>query len=115
MPCRSGNASASGGRGLHEAKLGLLRIWLKRAEEDWYVASEIASFTSRKQLLESWFRPSRREPADWRRWVLESRTGTVALAPSLPDRSVVVQPDMPMRVPPGQRALFFVTVPLWIR
>jgi hypothetical protein len=100
--------------GCYEAKLGLLRIWLKRAERDWFVASELAPFVDRKHLLEAWVRPSRLEPAGWRRWVLESGASSVALVPRMPDRSVVVQPDMPMRVPPNQRALFFVTIPLWI-
>lgn len=100
--------------GCYEVKLGLLRVWLKRAERDWYIASSLLPFTTRKQLLETWFRPSRRQPPGWSRWVLESPTNTVTLSPCLPDRSVVVQPDMPMRVPPGQRCLFFVTVPLWI-
>ena len=100
--------------GCYEAKLGLLRIWLKHTYQDWYVASELAPFMNRRQLLLAYFRSVKKEPAGWRRWVFEAGTGTVALAPHMPDRSVVVQPDMPLRIPPSQRALFFVTIPLWI-
>jgi hypothetical protein len=100
--------------GCYEVKLGLLTVWIKHTYQDWYVASEIAPFRSRKELLLTYMRSVKAEPPSWRRWVFGEGTGTVALAPRTPDRSVVVEPDLPLRIPPGQKALFFVTIPLWV-
>ena len=100
--------------GCYEAKLGLLRIWLKHTYQDWYVAWELARFTSRKDLLGTYVRPVKSQPESWRRWVFEAGTRVVTLSPRMPDRAVVVQPDMPLKIPPAQRALFYVTIPLWI-
>lgn len=100
--------------GCYEAKLGLLRIWLKHTLQDWYVASELGGFRSRKELLGTHFRSVKGDPASWRRWVFEAGTDTAVLSPRTPDRGVVVQPDVPLVIPPAQRALFFVTIPMWI-
>jgi hypothetical protein len=100
--------------GCYEAKLGLLRIWLKHTYQDWFVAGEQGPFVSRKELLNTYVRSVKHEPASWRRWIFEAGTDTVTLSPRTPDRGVVVQPDMPLVIPPAQRALFFVTIPMWI-
>jgi hypothetical protein len=103
----------------YETKLGLAKIWLRHTYYDWYVAYQLMPFTTRADLLRTYQRPVRREPPGlaptaWRRWVFERGTRSVRLLPLAPDRSVVVQPDLPTRIPPGQRALIFVTLPLWI-
>ncbi|CAN5760249.1 hypothetical protein BH23GEM11_BH23GEM11_06220 [soil metagenome] len=65
------------------------------------------------------------EPEAWSRWALPSPPGkaitggvphsTLSLRPSLPDRAVIVQPDVPFSLVPRAEARIFVRIPLTIR
>jgi len=50
----------------------------------------------------------------WSRWPLGTTPKSVTFHPTLPDRSVVVKPDFPLRLTPTQIAQVFVRIPLWI-
>jgi len=50
----------------------------------------------------------------WSRWPLIDTPREVEFTPALPDRSVVVKPDFPLRLTPAQTARVFVRIPLWI-
>jgi hypothetical protein len=52
---------------------------------------------------------------DWKRWVVGNACDQVLILPTLPDRPVVVRPDVPVKIPAAQEALFFFTIPAWAR
>jgi hypothetical protein len=52
---------------------------------------------------------------DWRRWVVGAEVDRVRVLPLMPDRGVVVLPELPVTLPPKAEAEFFVRVPLWLR
>lgn len=52
---------------------------------------------------------------DWVRWPVGEGVGRLVLSPALPPRTVVVEPELSFRLPPGGRARIFVRVPLWAR
>lgn len=52
---------------------------------------------------------------EWERWPVAGGSRTVWLSPAFPDRTVVAQPEVPMRLISGTSARVFVRVPLWVR
>jgi len=54
------------------------------------------------------------EPA-WERWIAGEEAALARLVPVLPDRSVIVKPLDPTRIPAGRRTELVVGLPLWIR
>jgi len=99
-----------------EAQIGPLKLWLRRKGDELHIASErqtdlenLMKVTAPK-LLDG----QESDGLDWGRWVYD-KCNEVVLTPLTPDRPVVVRPEVPVRIPPGQQALFFVRIPLWIR
>jgi len=99
-----------------EAQVGPLQLWLRRSGD------EIRIATKHRRDIESLVKAvplhpaAERKPAglDWSRWVCGS-CDQLLLTPVTPDRPVVVRPEVPLKIPPGREALFFVGVPLWVR
>ncbi len=56
------------------------------------------------------------EEVEWARWAVPpGGEGSVFLRPALPDRSVVLQPEVPFSLLPRAEARIFVRIPLWVR
>lgn len=55
------------------------------------------------------------EGLDWGRWIVGAETNIIQVHPIMPDRPVVVHPELPVKIPTGHEALFFVSVPVWVR
>lgn len=100
---------------LYRCDFSTLTVWLKRSGEDWYLASR----KSDKETPPSPLREikGRRIPKDlnFSRWVVGSDLSTVQFIPAMPDRSIVVRPAAALKVPAGRDALFFTSIPVWIR
>jgi len=52
---------------------------------------------------------------DWSRWIIGDKLDTIQLLPIMPDRPVVVKSEMPIKIPAGHQARFFVSIPIWLR
>ena len=55
------------------------------------------------------------EQAEIKRWVAAENEYEIHLEAVLPDRPLVARPEVPLMMLPGQNAMFFIGVPLWIR
>jgi len=100
---------------LYQVDFSTLTVWLKRSGEDWYLASRKSdNETAPSPLREI---KGRRIPKDlsFSRWVVGGDLSTVRFIPAMPDRSVVVRPAVPLKVPAGRDALFFTSIPVWVR
>ena len=51
----------------------------------------------------------------WTRWVSGVRQDALDILPALPDRPVVVEPEVPFHIAPEGRANVFVLLPVWVR
>lgn len=67
---------------------------------------------------EVWWRAAQHgdlEEQPWTRWVSGIRQVEVDILPCLPDRPVVVEPEVPFHIAPRGRADVFVLIPVWAR
>jgi len=100
---------------LYQGDFSTLTVWLKRSGEDWYLAYRKADRETAPSALREI--KGGRIPKDlsFSRWVVGSEPSTVRCIPAMPDRSVVVRPAVPLKVPADRDALFFTSIPVWVR
>lgn len=93
--------------------LGSLRVWMHRGEQEWYIAHEIESENTERcsvAISDESLAPDR----DWTRWILDDCIERIQLSPQLPDRPLIVRPEMPMCLMPKQSVQFFIGIPIWL-
>jgi hypothetical protein len=93
--------------------LGSLRVWVHRGQKEWYIAHETEADNDERCSANISDEPFRHE-RDWTRWILDDRIEQIQLIPQLPDRPLVVRPEMPMCLMPRQSVQFFIGIPLWL-
>lgn len=59
--------------------------------------------------------PEHPDPGSWSRWATPNGERDVLLRPALPDRAVVLEPELPFVLLPRTEARIYVRVPLWLR
>jgi len=100
----------------YKSQLGPLKLWLKKTSDELHMATDRGSegcvspchgFTQTSD-------PSP-ESLDWGRWVIDRDDSYVQLVPTMPDRGVVVRTESPVKIPPSREAVFFVSIPTWIK
>lgn len=93
--------------------LGSLRLWIHRGQKDWRIAHQIEPGADERcsvSILDTPLDPQ----YDWTRWVLDEKIEQIQLKPQLPDRPIIVRPEMPMCLMPKQSVQFFISVPVWV-
>jgi hypothetical protein len=95
-------------------RVGETTLWLYFREDELHVAAEREGPETAAPLpLESV--AGSEGDLEWRRWVVGADVDRVRVLPLMPDRGVVVLPELPVTLPPKAKAEFFVRVPLWLR
>lgn len=100
----------------YRTQIGPLRLRLRKAGDEIHIAVERLTDRGNSSVI------SAPEPVDdsgiddqdWSRWVCDPDVDTLQLMPKTPDRPVVVRPALPVNLPPNQKAVFFVTMPIWV-
>ena len=93
--------------------LGSLHLWVHRGREEWYIAHENEPENEDRFSVgtsDALFDTNR----DWTRWTLGGNIENIQLKPRLPDRPLIVRPEMPMCLMPKQSVQFFVGIPIWM-
>ena len=98
-------------------QIGPLILWFLRQFDEIHIAikrlgdelveDDVVSFASTDE--------NQQEGLDWKRWVVGEKSNTISILPIMPDRPVVVRPDVPVRIPTGLEAIFFVGIPVWVK
>ncbi|MDX1577324.1 MAG: hypothetical protein R3266_02525, partial [Gemmatimonadota bacterium] len=83
--------------------LGPLALTLRAREDELWVAAEREADGSREPRPEN----------GWERWA-GSGASRVRLLPTLPDRPLVVAPEVPFHLAPGSRVRIYVRIPVWV-
>jgi len=103
----------------YHARVGPLNLWLKRSDDDWYVAHEREPDGEKPGVAPSALHlaqtKDRVQRLTWNRWVAGAEPERTRLVPAMPDRPVVIRPRYPLNVPRGKEVLFFVSIPVWVR
>jgi hypothetical protein len=120
-----------------QAQIGPLRLWIKRVGDELHIAVEHLG----ESEMRTFCRWAEAHPTDeqeglqWSRWIVGSareialpgqvipdedlisrvESEVIQLIPVMPVRSVVVRPEVPVKIPTDKEALFFVSIPIWIR
>ena len=101
----------------YRCQIGPLVLWLRRRFDEIQIAvdrvdaetveSEAITFSVVEKKADS--------SLDWKRWVVGESSDTISIVPVMPDRPVVVRPEVPVKIPEGHEALFFLSIPVWVK
>jgi hypothetical protein len=100
---------------LYQVDFSTLTVWLKRSWEDWYLASRHSDRETQASALREIRGRKNSLDLSFNRWVVGADLSTVRFIPAMPDRSIVVRPAVALKIPAGRDALFFTSIPVWIR
>jgi len=106
-PFRLGDQQARG------VSLGPLRIWIRRDGDDWLSLVFRDGDLNRDHCI-AVLEEEAPETGKWSRVGSVSASPELRLFPALPNRPVVVRPEVPYTILPGERVQFYVGVPLWV-
>jgi hypothetical protein len=96
-------------------QIGPWRMWIARSKREWRVTYE-----RHPDALESTLVLSEESPPEAPAGAKQVRFGfretqaSIHLAPRLPDRALVVNPENPFALPPGEEVTIYCGCPLWI-
>jgi hypothetical protein len=93
--------------------MGNLRIWCTRNEKEWMLAWEHGEEEAQTEVART--QHPKPEHLTWERYVCAHKTDKLQLVPVLQDRPVVLNSDITLKILPGNEALFFVGIPVWVR
>jgi hypothetical protein len=97
----------------HLVEAGEVRLFLRVDEGDWLLGILRDEGDRSCQVNSGIEVPAEHVP--WQRIGSVEDLPVIHVCPSYPDRAVVVRPEMPYSVLPGERVQFYVGVPVWIR
>ena len=96
-------------------KLGSLLLWTERYENEWHVLP-VYSGDEADSGMDFSFRNKTEKPisTDWRHYLLREGLWAAPM-PAMPDRPIVMRPDRALVLLPGERARFFISLPICFR
>ena len=97
-------------------QFGPLSLWVTKVDDEIHVGLQ-RNADERTNALQG-LTPSSDPPSSYQersRWIVGEGTHPIQLLPCLPNRPVVVRTDLPVKIPAGKTAVFFVSIPLWLR
>jgi len=102
---------------LYRAQIGPLVLWFMQEDDEIHVATERLKTESVENETTAFtcLNGGGQASLDWKRWVVGKDCNRISIIPVMPDRPVVVRPDVPVKIPKDQEALFFFTIPAWAR
>jgi len=94
-------------------RLGPLNLWVTRMTNEWQIAHSWSNdpLDETIELLEDAELPANVER---RRYLFSSGGRSLRVVPRVADRPVVTRPEMPVIIPPGEKATLYMASPLWV-
>lgn len=97
-------------------QIGPLRLWVTRTEQEWrFTAEETGDALSEDLVLAAPI--DRAEPgpeAETVRFGFRKSESPISFRPLVADRPIVVKPETPFLIPPGEEFTLFVSTPAWL-
>ena len=98
---------------IREWQIGPLSFSVERTQSEWKIALDRNE--AQQDRLTCGLEESTIDLIDIKRWVASDNEYELYLEAALPDRPLIVRPDSPLIMLPGQKAMFFIGIPIWIR
>ena len=96
-------------------EIGSLKLWIRRTDIEWLVAYEHQPgdlYADKPVVAKKGQKP---EKIVWNRFVFDDPSCIIQFMPALHDRAVVISSETPTRILPGNSAMFFVSIPIWLQ
>ena len=99
------------------ARIGPLMLWFKYSFDEIQIATDYIEpdIDAIEGITFSIVNESENESLNWKRWIVGNNNNSISILPIMPDRPVVVRPDVPVKIPEGNEVLFFVSIPTWAK
>ena len=99
---------------IYTAKIGFTRLWVEKQQKIWRIAfcNEEDTRSSSDKSFE--IAPAIPDNITWNQYIADKHS-TLQLSPSLPDRPIVVKPEIPFTIRTGTNLDIFVKIPLWVQ
>lgn len=97
---------------LRHFSFGDLDLWIQARAGEWRVANRHLAEEDHQPAADALPPP---DDLPWIRWVTGHTGGTFSLCPIMPDRPVIVRPETPVCVMPGETTYFYLGIPLWLQ
>ncbi len=97
----------------YSTKIGRTRLWVEKQQKIWRIASQIeesGEFSSDGFVIIQ----DTPENIPWNQYVGD-KNNTLLLVPNLPDKPVVIKPDVSFTIMAGMNLDIYVKIPLWIQ
>jgi hypothetical protein len=98
-------------------KLGPLELWIKNPDRtgEWLIATSYskAVHEASVDLISKEKAPG--SHLDWQRWICGHEAPIIRFEPVMPDKPVVIRPEIPVTILPGQYCTLFMDIPVFIR
>lgn len=104
----------------YSSRIGLLRISLVKELNELKISESF--IPEEEKMKEDWegiIKPLKldevQDSTAWKRWFVSETDRTIKFSPILPNRPVVVRPESQIQILPGNKALFYVSIPVSLR
>lgn len=96
-------------------KIGPMRLWVLRHSNEWQMhALNSRDSQDRDIAIQVPFNGELPERAQQVRYGVGQTTSDLYFAPRLADRSMVLRPESPFIIPPGERITLYISTSLWV-
>jgi len=95
-------------------RMGRLELWAERYEQEWHVLARTAPEPEDVPSFRFCKKAEKPQSSDWRHHLL-SAGDWLHPGPAMMDRPLVVRPDRTLILMPGEKARFFISLPVWFR
>lgn len=96
-------------------QIGTFKLWIKKIDDELLLSYEQSSEGEESQTLITAEPQEDTENLAWNRFVIKDESNVLQLVPALPERAVVVNSESPVKILPGNGALFFISIPIWVQ
>ena len=101
---------------VYQGRIGPLVLWFRQLDGEMHVAQNYESETQVSELRQLHeYLGGMPGGLCWSRWITEKEAHQVRLSACLPDRAVVVRTESPVILSPGKEAVFYVSMPIWVK
>ena len=101
---------------VYQARIGPLTLWGRLQNGEIHLAQVYEAETQEAEVHGfQAFQDVMPGGLCWSRWITGKDVNQVRLSACLPDRAVVVRTESPVMILPGKEALFYVSMPIWLK